>query len=192
MPPEQTRITPGDCVHEPTETIWHNGDYKPWFEATTHVMTHALHYGSSVFEGIRVYEKHGRPVGFRMREHMQRLFDSARVYRIDIPYDLDTLYDACCGVVTRNDMRSAYLRPIAYRGYGSIGVAPHGGTPVEVAIAAIAWGAYLGEEAREKGARVCISSWQRAGAQHHSGRRQGRRQLPLQPAHFDGSTPPGL
>lgn len=146
---------------KPTETIWHNGEYKPWFEATTHVMTHALHYGSSVFEGIRVYEKQGQPVGFRMREHMQRLFDSARVYRIEIPYTLDELYAACCGVVTRNNMQSAYLRPIAYRGYGSIGVAPHGGTPVDVAIGAIAWGAYLGEEAREKGARVCISSWQR-------------------------------
>jgi branched-chain amino acid aminotransferase len=144
-----------------TETIWHNGEYKPWFEATTHVMTHGLHYGSSVFEGIRVYEKQGRPVGFRMREHMQRLFDSARVYRMDIPYTLDELYAACCGVVIRNNMQSAYLRPIAYRGYGSIGVAPHGGTPVDVAIGAIAWGAYLGEEARENGARVCISSWQR-------------------------------
>ena len=145
----------------PTELIWHNGKYKPWHEATTHVLSHALHYGSSVFEGIRVYEKHGRPVGFRLREHMKRLYDSARVYRIEIPYDLDTLYAACCGVVTRNGLQSAYLRPIAYRGYGSIGLAPSGDLPVDVAIAAIEWGAYLGEEAREKGAKVMVSSWNR-------------------------------
>lgn len=143
-----------------TETIWHNGEYKPWQDATTHVLTHALHYGSSVFEGIRVYDRQGEPVGFRMREHLERLYDSAKVYRIDIPYDLDTLYAACGGLVTRNGLSSAYLRPIAYRGYGSLGVAP-GGLPVDVAIAAIEWGAYLGEEARENGARVCVSSWQR-------------------------------
>ncbi|MEM1411804.1 MAG: branched-chain amino acid transaminase [Pseudomonadota bacterium] len=144
-----------------TETIWHNGAYKPWAEATTHVLTHALHYGSSVFEGIRVYEKAGKPVGFRLREHMQRLFDSAKVYRIEIPYTLDELLGACHGVVSRNGLASAYLRPIAYRGYGSIGLAPKGDVPVEVAVAAIEWGAYLGEEARENGARVCVSSWQR-------------------------------
>lgn len=144
-----------------TETIWHNGAYKPWGEATTHVMSHALHYGSSVFEGIRVYEKDGEPVGFRLREHMQRLFDSAKVYRIEIPYTLDELLAACHGVVARNGLKSAYLRPIAYRGYGSIGLAPKGDVPVDVAVAAIEWGAYLGEEARERGARVCVSSWQR-------------------------------
>ena len=144
-----------------TETIWHNGEYKPWHEATVHVMTHALHYGSSVFEGVRVYEKQGRPCGFRLRDHLVRMLDSARLYRIQIPYDLETLHAACRGVVTRNGLKSAYLRPIAFRGYGSIGVAPHKPLPVEVAIAAIEWGAYLGEEAREQGARVCVSSWQR-------------------------------
>ncbi len=144
-----------------TEFIWHNGKYKPWHEATAHVMTHALHYGSSVFEGIRVYEKQGRPMGFRVREHLQRLYDSARVYRITIPWDANTLFEACCGVVTRNGLNAAYLRPIAFRGYGSIGVAPKGDLPVDVAVAAIEWGAYLGEEAREKGARVCVSSWNR-------------------------------
>jgi branched-chain amino acid aminotransferase len=144
-----------------TETIWHNGAFKPWHEATTHVLSHALHYGSSVFEGIRVYDKQGQPVGFRLREHIKRLFDSARVYRIDIPWDLETLVGACHGVVTRNSLGSAYLRPIAFRGYGTIGVAAGPKTPVDVAVAAIEWGAYLGEEAREKGARVCISSWNR-------------------------------
>ncbi|KAA9133998.1 branched-chain amino acid transaminase [Marinihelvus fidelis] len=146
---------------KPTETIWHNGEYKPWHEATTHVLSHALHYGSSVFEGIRVYEKNGEPFGFRMHDHVKRMYDCARVYRMVIPYDYDTIYDACRGTVNRNGLKSAYLRPIAFRGYGTIGVAAGKNTPIDVAIAAIEWGAYLGEEAREKGARVCVSSWQR-------------------------------
>lgn len=141
--------------------IWHNGETKPWHEATTHVMTHALHYGSSVFEGIRVYDRLGEPVGFRMREHMRRLFDSAKIYRMEIPWSEEELYDACCELVVRNELSSAYLRPIAFRGYGSLGVAPHESLPVDVSIAAIEWGAYLGEEARENGARVMVSSWQR-------------------------------
>ena len=141
--------------------IWHNGEFKPWHEATTHVMTHALHYGSSVFEGIRVYDRLGEPVGFRMREHIERLFDSAKIYRMEIPWSVDTLYDVCCELVVRNELSSAYLRPIAFRGYGSLGVAPHNPLPVDVSIAAIEWGAYLGEEARENGARVMVSSWQR-------------------------------
>ena len=144
-----------------TEFIWHNGEYKPWHEATTHVLSHALHYGSSVFEGIRVYDRMGQPVGFRMREHLQRLYDSARVYRFEIPYDLETLLEVCAQLVIRNGLASAYLRPLAFRGYGSIGVAPKEELPIDVSIAAIEWGAYLGEEARELGARVCISSWNR-------------------------------
>ncbi len=144
-----------------TQYIWHNGEYKPWHEATTHVMTHGLHYGSSVFEGIRVYDRLGEPVGFRMREHVRRMFDSAKIYRMEIPFTEDEIYEACCELVVRNELSSAYLRPIAYRGYGSLGVAPHDPLPVEVAIAAIQWGAYLGEEARERGARVMVSSWQR-------------------------------
>ncbi len=144
-----------------TRHIWHNGDIKPWHEATTHVMTHALHYGSSVFEGIRVYAVGGEPCGFRMREHLQRLYESARVYRMEIPWSLDALYDACRQVVLHNELSEAYLRPIAFRGYGSLGVAPSEPLPVEVAIGAVEWGAYLGAEARENGARVCISTWQR-------------------------------
>lgn len=144
-----------------TETIWYNGEYVPWHEATTHVLSHAIHYGSSVFEGIRVYDRLGKPVGFRMREHMERLFNSARVYRFDIPYDIDTLLEVCGQLVLRNGLSSAYLRPVAFRGYGSIGVAPKEELPIDVSIAAMEWGAYLGEEAREQGARVCISSWSR-------------------------------
>jgi len=147
-------------MNEP-EIIWHNGEYKPWHQATTHVLSHAIHYGSSVFEGIRVYDRMGTPVGFRVREHLQRLFDSARVYRIDIPYDIDTLFDVCCGLVLRNGLSSAYLRPVAFRGYGSLGVTPREGNPIDVSIAAMQWGAYLGDDARENGARVCISSWNR-------------------------------
>jgi branched-chain amino acid aminotransferase len=146
---------------KPTEFIWHNGEFKPWFEANTHVMTHALHYGSSVFEGIRVYDRLGEPMGFRLREHLQRMHDSARIYRMKIPYSVDELHEACRELTLRNGLASAYLRPVAFRGYGSLGVAPRTPLPVDVAIAAIEWGAYLGEEAREKGARVCVSSWQR-------------------------------
>ena len=144
-----------------TETIWHNGKYVPWHEATTHVLSHAIHYGSSVFEGIRVYDRLGTPAGFRMREHLERLYSSARVYRFAIPYAIDTLLEVCCQLVLRNGLSSAYLRPVAFRGYGSLGVAPKEDLPIEVSIAAIEWGAYLGEEAREQGARVCISSWNR-------------------------------
>lgn len=146
---------------KPTQFIWQNGAFKPWFEATTHVLTHALHYGSSVFEGIRVYDRLGEPVAFRMREHLQRMKDSARIYRMELPFTVDELHRACCELVLRNGLASAYLRPLAFRGYGSLGVAPHEPLPIDVAIAAIEWGAYLGEEAREKGARVCVSSWQR-------------------------------
>jgi branched-chain amino acid aminotransferase len=142
-------------------TIWHNGEFKPWHEATTHVLSHAIHYGSSVFEGIRVYDCLGTPKGFRMREHLERLYDSAKVYRFEIPYPIDTLFDACCSLVLRNGLNSAYLRPVAFRGYGSLGVAPKDPPPIDVAIAALEWGAYLGDEAREKGARVCVSSWNR-------------------------------
>ena len=144
-----------------TETIWHNGEYVPWHAATTHVLSHAIHYGSSVFEGIRVYDRLGKPVGFRMREHLQRLYNSAKVYRMEIPYDIDTLMEACRQLVLRNGLSSAYLRPVAFRGYGSLGVAPKEPLPIDVSIAAMEWGAYLGDESREQGARVCISSWNR-------------------------------
>jgi branched-chain amino acid aminotransferase len=122
---------------KPTEFIWHNGEIKPWFEATTHVLSHALHYGSSVFEGIRVYDRLGEPVGFRMREHLQRMHDSAKIYRMQLPYSVDELHRACCEVTLKNGLGSAYLRPVAFRGYGSLGVAPKQSAPIEVAIAAI-------------------------------------------------------
>lgn len=142
--------------------IWFNGEMVPWDQAQVHVLTHALHYGSSVFEGIRVYKTPAGPKVFRLTDHMQRLYDSAKIYRMPIPYSRDTLSDVCKQLIVANGlMDGAYIRPIAMRGYGEIGLAPKANHPVDVAIAAWNWGAYLGSEALENGVDVCISSWQR-------------------------------
>lgn len=142
--------------------IWMNGRMIPWQEASVHVMAHALHYGSSVFEGIRVYKTPGGPKVFRLTDHMQRLFDSAAIYRMPIPYPRDELIDVCKQVIVANDLNNgAYIRPIALRGYGDVGLAPKPDHPVDVAIAAWEWGAYLGADGLEQGVDVCISSWQR-------------------------------
>ena len=142
--------------------IWFNGEMVPWDQAQVHVLTHALHYGSSVFEGIRVYKTPAGPKVFRLTDHMQRLYDSAKIYRMPIPYTRDALSDVCKQLIITNDlMDGAYIRPIAMRGYGEIGLAPRADHPVDVAIAAWNWGAYLGSEALENGVDVCISSWQR-------------------------------
>ncbi|HVC17209.1 MAG TPA: branched-chain amino acid transaminase [Rhodanobacter sp.] len=143
-----------------TAFLWHNGRIRPWAEATVHVSTHALHYGSSVFEGERVYATPKGPAYFRLADHTQRLFESARVYDIAIGYSEDEINAACLELIRANDMRSAYVRPIVFRGAGGLGVLPKHGAPVEVAIMALDWGAYLGE-AIEKGADVCVSSWHR-------------------------------
>jgi len=142
--------------------IWFNGRMVPWEQATVHVMAHALHYGSSVFEGIRVYKTPDGPKVFRLTDHMQRLFDSALIYRMPIPYDLAELTRVCKEVVLANNlMNGAYIRPIALRGYGDVGLAPKVDHPVDVAVAAWEWGAYLGSDGLEKGVDVCVSSWQR-------------------------------
>ena len=142
--------------------IWFNGELVRWDEAKVHVLTHALHYGSSVFEGIRVYKTPDGPQVFRLTDHMQRLYDSAKIYRMPIPYERDQLIDVCKSVILANDLvNGAYIRPIAMRGYGEIGLAPKEGHPVDVAIAAWDWGAYLGADGLENGVDVCISSWQR-------------------------------
>ena len=144
------------------KTIWLNGRMVPWEDASIHVMAHALHYGSSVFEGIRMYKTPDGPKIFRLSDHMQRLYDSAKIYRMPIPYELGELIDVCKAVVIENNLTDgAYIRPIALRGYGDIGLAPKPDHPVDVAIAAWRWGAYLGNEALEQGVDVCISSWQR-------------------------------
>lgn len=142
--------------------IWMNGQMIPWEKATVHVMAHALHYGSSVFEGIRVYKTPDGLRGFRLTDHMQRLFDSAAIYRMPIPYPRDELIQVCKDVVLANGLTNgAYIRPIALRGYGDVGLAPKPDHPVDVAIAAWEWGAYLGAVGLEEGVDVCISSWQR-------------------------------
>jgi len=142
--------------------IWLNGRMVPWDQATIHVMAHALHYGSSVFEGIRVYKTPDGPKIFRLTDHIRRLYDSAKIYRMPIPYELDELIAVCKEVIVANElMNGAYIRPIALRGYGEVGLAPSPEHPVDVAIAAWEWGAYLGADSMEQGVDVCISSWQR-------------------------------
>lgn len=144
-----------------SKSIWHNGALKPWADATTHVMSHSLHYGSSVFEGARVYDTNNGPRGFRLKEHIERLFYSARVYRMPVPYTVEEIHRACKEVVLDNELASAYLRPLIYYGAGTIGLVPTKETPVEVSIAAMEWGAYLGAEGLKRGVDVCISSWNR-------------------------------
>ncbi len=142
--------------------IWQNGKLVPWEKATVHILAHALHYGSTVFEGERAYATPQGPVIFRLRDHTRRLFDSAKIYRIDIPFTPDEINAACKEVVVVNGLdKGAYLRPFAFRGYGEIGVAPKIPPPVETAVAAFEWGAYLGAEGLENGIDVCVSSWQR-------------------------------
>ena len=142
--------------------IWFNGRMIPWEQATVHVMSHALHYGSSVFEGIRVYKTPEGPKIFRLTDHVRRLFDSAKIYRLPIPYDRELLIDACKQVIVVNELiNGAYIRPIALRGYGEVGVSPKPDHPVDVAVAAWEWGAYLGSDALDQGVDVCVSSWQR-------------------------------
>ena len=138
---------------QPTKNIWHNGRMVPWEQAQIHVMSHVVHYGSSVFEGLRCYT----PGVFRLQDHMQRLIDSAKIYRMPIPYTLEELCSAVVDVVEANGVAPCYIRPIAFRGYGEIGVNPLR-SPMEVYIANFPWGKYVpGNE----GADVCISSWAR-------------------------------
>jgi branched-chain amino acid aminotransferase len=144
----------------PTAKIWYNGRFIPWEDAKIHVLAHVVSYGSAVFEGIRCYETEKGPAIFRLREHMRRMIDSARIYRMDIPYKLDQLCDAATELVAENGLTSCYIRPIVLRGYGVIGV--HGGkNPIETYMACWEWGKYLGEEALAQGVDVCISSWNR-------------------------------
>ena len=146
------------------EWIWHNGAIKRWADATTHVMSHALHYGSSVFEGIRCYETAvgGRTNGaaiFRLTDHNTRLFASARIYDMPMPYTVAQVNAACREVILKNGLAAAYLRPIAYRGLGGFGLSAE--TPTDMSVAAWHMGPYLGEGVLEAGIDACVSSWQR-------------------------------
>ncbi len=143
---------------QPTPNIWYNGQLIPWERATTHVMSHVIHYGSSVFEGIRCYSQgDGGAAIFRLPEHMRRMIDSAKIYRMPLPYSLDQLNEAVIEVVETNGVAPCYIRPFAFRGYGEIGVNPLK-APVEVYVANFPWGKYVQGDA---GADVCISSWNR-------------------------------
>ncbi len=139
--------------------IWHNGEVKHWKEATVHVMAHSLHYGSSVFEGIRSYETPNGPKIFRLTDHLKRLYNSARIYDMAIPYTLEQLTAACREVIAANKLSKAYLRPIAYRGLGGFGLSAD--TPIDVSVASWEMGAYLGSGVLETGIDACVSSWQR-------------------------------
>ena len=141
------------------EHIWHNGSIKPWAEATVHVMAHGLHYGSSVFEGIRSYATPNGQAIFRLTDHLKRLYASAKIYDMFMPYDVPTLAQACRDVITANGLEKAYLRPIAYRGLGGFGLSAD--TPTDLAIAAWHMGPYLGPDVLEAGIDACVSSWQR-------------------------------
>ena len=140
--------------------IWMNGDFVPWDEAQVHVLTHALHYGTGVFEGIRAYETERGPAIFRHHEHLERLRRSAALYYMELPYQLEKLREATHELIVRNGLRSCYIRPLVYRGHGPMGLDPLS-NPVEVSIAVWEWGSYLGDEAKSRGVRAKVSSWRR-------------------------------
>ncbi len=143
------------------EYIWFNGELIPWQNATVHVMSHALHYGSSVFEGIRAYDTHKGTCIFRLQEHIDRLFDSAKIYRMTIPFSNAEVVQACKDAVLKNNLKSAYLRPLAFLGDVGMGLRPPADAKAELMIAAFGWEAYLGADAIENGVEVGVSSWNR-------------------------------
>lgn len=140
--------------------VWHNGKLIPWREATIHVMTHVVNYGSSVFEGIRCYNTRRGPGIFRLDAHVERLLNSAHIYRMQVPYSYEELFEACRQLVSANEYKECYLRPLIFRGYGTFGVDPLP-CPIETYICTWQWGKYLGPEAIEQGVDVCVSSWTR-------------------------------
>ncbi|NLT73356.1 MAG: branched-chain amino acid transaminase [Chloroflexi bacterium] len=143
-----------------SEYIWFDGELIPWRDAQVHVLSHVLHYGSSVFEGIRCYSTPKGPAIFRLQPHLRRMYDSCRVYRMEIPYTPEQISQAIMATVSKNGLESCYVRPLVFRGYGQLGVEPRT-CPVQVAIAAWSWGAYLGADALEEGVDVGVSSWRR-------------------------------
>jgi branched-chain amino acid aminotransferase len=143
---------------EQAELIWHNGEFVPWEDAKVHVLSHGLHYGTGVFEGIRCYETERGPAIFRHPEHLERLERSAELYYFSLPYSVEELRDATHELIRRNELRSCYIRPLAFRGYGEMGLYAQS-APIEVIIAVWPWGAYLGEEGKKRGIRTKVSSW---------------------------------
>src|SRR5215831_5220526 len=147
---------------QPTEKIWMNGELVDWDDAKVHVGAHGLHYGTGVFEGIRCYETPSGPAVFRLGDHLDRLATSAKLLYMTLPYSVDELRAATMDVLCANGLPSSYIRPIAFYGFGQLGVAARD-NPVDVAILSWPWGAYLGEEAMRNGIRAKVSSWQRIG-----------------------------
>lgn len=152
---------------KPSKWIWHNGALTPWENATVHVLSHALHYGTSVFEGIRCYATPKGPAFFRLTDHLERLLQSAEIYRMPVTQSLEELRDICHKVVATNELTSAYIRPIIFYGYGSMGVRPTQHTQLELSIAAFEWGAYLGDDGLKNGIDVGVTSWNRAAPNTH-------------------------
>lgn len=144
----------------PTKFIWRNGAFIAWNDAQVHVLSHSMQFGSSAFEGVRCYNTPRGPAIFRLREHLRRLLNSCKIYRMDVPYDLDTLSKAMCELVVKNEIPTCYLRPMVLRGYGAAGMVPTD-SPVEVYLPCWPWGAYLGDGALEKGVSAGVSSWNR-------------------------------
>ena len=144
-----------------SDYIWLNGEMIPWADAKIHVMSHALHYGTSVFEGVRCYETNKGPAIFRHKEHAQRLLNSAKIYRFPVPYSLEEIMEATRQVIKKNNLKSAYIRPLVFIGDVGMGVIPPAGYQTDVMIAAFPWGAYLGEDALEQGIDAMVSSWNR-------------------------------
>jgi branched-chain amino acid aminotransferase len=144
----------------PLPSIWMDGKLVPWDQAQIHVLTHGLHYGYAVFEGIRCHQTDRGPAVFRLNEHLNRFLDSARVYRMKLPFDLETLRQATLDLVAANGVPEAYIRPIAFSGYGQMGLDPTQ-SQVRVAIGMWVWGAYLGAQGVERGVRATVSSWVR-------------------------------
>jgi branched-chain amino acid aminotransferase len=149
-----------------TEWIWHNGEFIPWADATIHVMSHVVHYGSSVFEGIRCYNTPEGPAIFRLKEHIRRLDDSAKVYRMETGYSQEDYARACQDLILKNELEECYLRPVIIRGLGAAGLNPSA-SPIESYIICWPWGTYLGDGALERGVDVCVSSWQRPAPNTH-------------------------
>ncbi|CAM4193520.1 branched-chain amino acid transaminase [Shewanella aquimarina] len=143
------------------ELIWFNGEIMPWGDAKVHVMSHALHYGTSVFEGIRVYDTPQGPAGFRLTDHVQRLYDSAKIYRMPVPYRFEQTMQACRDIVKSNQLDSAYIRPLVFFGDVGMGITPPKDAKCDLMVAAFPWGAYLGEDSMERGVDVAVTSWNR-------------------------------
>jgi branched-chain amino acid aminotransferase len=173
-----------------TDKIWHNGKWINWDDASLHVLSHVVSYGSAVFEGIRCYETKQGPAIFRLREHMQRLINSGKIYRMELPFTVDDFSGVACELVRLNNMKSCYVKPMVMRGYGEVGVNPLN-SPIEIYMACWAWGAYLGPDALTKGVEVGVSSWTRIApntlpAMSKAAANYMNSQLIRMEAHFNG------